>query len=54
LTPYGQVVYSVPLGRSYHFERHAIDAFDRLAVPIRRDQDGVFYEALFNRLRQEG
>ena len=35
----------------YRFEHDAIGAFDLFTVPIRRDQDGVYYEALFNRLR---
>jgi hypothetical protein len=35
----------------YRFEHDAIGAFDLFIVPIRRDQDGVCYESLFNRLR---
>jgi hypothetical protein len=34
--------------------RHdAIGAFDLFTVPIRRDQHGLYYEAVFNR-REEG
>lgn len=35
----------------YHVEHSAIGAFDLFTVPIRADHEGVYYEALFNRLR---
>ena len=37
---------------TYRFEHHAIGAFDLFIVPIRQDSRGLYYEAVFNRLRQ--
>jgi hypothetical protein len=31
-----------------------IGAFELCIVPIRRDDQGFYYEAVFNRMRQEG
>ena len=36
----------------HRFYHDAIGAFDLFTVPIRRDQHGLYYEAIFNR-RQE-
>jgi hypothetical protein len=37
----------------HRFHHDAIGAFDLFTVPIRRDQHGLYYEAVFNR-REEG
>ena len=37
----------------YQFQHDAIGTFDLFIVPIRQDQDGLYYEACFNRLRSE-
>jgi len=37
----------------HRFHHEAIGVFDLFIVPIRRDQHGLYYEAVFNR-RQEG
>jgi hypothetical protein len=37
----------------HRFHHDTIGAFDLFTVPIRRDQHGLYYEAIFNR-RQEG
>ncbi len=36
--------------QSYRMEHDQMGAFDILIVPIRRDDKGVYYEAVFNRL----
>src|SRR5687767_4375206 len=36
------------------FRHDAIGTFDLFTVPIRRDQHGLYYEAVFNRRREEG
>jgi hypothetical protein len=36
------------------FHHDAIGTFDLFTVPIRRDQHGLYYEAVFNRRREEG
>jgi hypothetical protein len=36
--------------QSYRLEHDQMSAFDLLIVPIRRDDKGVYYEAVFNRL----
>ena len=33
----------------YRFEHEEIGAFDMFIVPIRKGQDGFYYEAVFNR-----
>lgn len=33
----------------YNFEHEKIETFDLFIVPIRRGQDGIYYEAIFNR-----
>ena len=38
----------------YQFHHDAIGAFELFIVPIRRDDQGFYYEAVFNRMRQEG
>lgn len=37
----------------YRFNHDAMGAFEMFIVPIRQDQRGFYYEALFNRLRTE-
>jgi hypothetical protein len=37
----------------HRFHHDAIGTFDLFTVPIRRDQHGLYYEAVFNR-REEG
>ena len=37
----------------HRFRHNAIGTFDLFTVPIRRDQHGLYYEAVFNR-REEG
>ncbi len=37
--------------RSYQVEHDAMGAFDLFIVPIRRDEQGFYYEAVFNRLK---
>ena len=37
----------------YQLQHDAIGTFDLFIVPIRQDQDGLYYEACFNRLRSE-
>jgi hypothetical protein len=36
--------------RTYRMEHGELGAFDLFIVPIRRDQDGLYYEAIINRL----
>ncbi len=36
--------------RTYRFEHDVIGSFEILIVPIRKDDDGLCYEAIFNRL----
>jgi hypothetical protein len=44
-----------PLPQGMHrFYHDAIGTFDLFTVPIRRDQHGLYYEAVFNRRREEG
>jgi|SRR6266508_851531 hypothetical protein len=38
----------------YQFHHDAIGAFELFIVPIRQDAHGFYYEAVFNRMRQEG
>jgi len=38
----------------YQFHHDEIGAFDLFIVPIRQDAHGFYYEAVFNRMRQEG
>lgn len=38
----------------YQFHHDEIGAFELFVVPIRRDDHGFHYEAVFNRMRQEG
>jgi hypothetical protein len=35
----------------YHIQHDQLGAFDLFLVPVSRDHDGVYYEAVFNRLR---
>ena len=35
--------------RIYPFEHDQLGAFDLFIVPIRRDKNGLYYEAVFNR-----
>ena len=35
---------------TYRMEHGELGAFDLFIVPIRRDEDGLYYEAVFNRL----
>jgi len=39
---------------SYQFRHDELGAFELFIVPIRQDAHGFYYEAIFNRLRQEG
>jgi hypothetical protein len=34
-----------------HFESPEMGEFDLFIVPVRKDEKGVYYEAIFNRLR---
>ena len=43
----------VPQG-TYGFRHDTFGAFDLFIVPIRQDQHGLYYEAVFNRLREAG
>ncbi len=44
-----------PLGQgTYRMEHAALGAFDLFIVPVAQDQTGRYYEAVFNRLIQEG
>jgi hypothetical protein len=44
----------VPLPQAtYDIQHDTLGSFDLFIVPIRRDQQGFFYEAVFNRLRSE-
>ena len=38
---------------TYGFRHDAFGAFELFIVPIRQDQHGLYYEAVFNRLRDE-
>lgn len=38
---------------SYRFHHDALGDFDLFFTPIRQDQLGFYYEAVFNRLRRE-
>jgi hypothetical protein len=42
----------IPQGM-HRFHHDAIGTFDLFTVPIRRDQHGLYYEAVFNRRREE-
>lgn len=33
----------------YNLEHEKIGTFDLFIVPVRRDQEGIYYEAIFNR-----
>lgn len=35
------------------FTHEVMGAFDLFVVPIRQDADGIYYEAVFNRFREE-
>jgi Domain of unknown function (DUF6916) len=37
----------------YQFHHDAIGAFELFVVPIGKDTDGFYYEAVFNRMRRE-
>jgi hypothetical protein len=37
----------------HHFHHATIGAFELFTVPIRQDQRGLYYEAVFNRRREE-
>ena len=37
----------------YRFHHDAIGMFDLFIVPIRQDERGLYYEAVFNRQREE-
>jgi hypothetical protein len=37
---------------SYRFEHDEMGDFMLFIVPLRRDDDGIFYEACFNRMRK--
>ena len=37
--------------RTYRLEHDKMGEFDLFLVPIRRDDQGVYYEAVFNRIR---
>jgi hypothetical protein len=37
----------------YRFQHAAIGTFELFIVPIRQDQHGLYYEAVFNRLLEE-
>lgn len=39
--------------RTYSLEHVSMGAFDLFLVPVGRDQNGVMYEAVFNRTRNE-
>jgi hypothetical protein len=36
----------------YQMQHDQLGAFDLFLVPVSQDQDGVYYEAVFNRLRR--
>ena len=36
----------------YHLEHEALGAFELFLVPVRMDAQGLYYEAIFNRLRK--
>jgi hypothetical protein len=38
--------------RIYTIEREGLGSFDIFLVPIRRDAEGIYYEAIFNRPRR--
>lgn len=38
---------------SYRFQHHALNTFDMFIAPIRQDQHGHYYEAVFKRLGAE-
>jgi hypothetical protein len=40
--------------RLYPFEHDAIGMFDLFIVPVGRDERGIYYEAVFNRLVKAG
>jgi Domain of unknown function (DUF6916) len=49
------LVFQGPVGtvypqRSYRFDHERLGSFEMLIVPIKSDADGVYYEAVFNRL----
>jgi hypothetical protein len=35
----------------YQMQHNCLGAFDLFVVPVGQDQDGIYYEAVFNRLR---
>jgi hypothetical protein len=37
---------------SYRFEHDEMGEFTLFIVPIRQDDDGIYYEAVFNRIRK--
>ena len=45
----GPLVPLLPQG-TYTFANAALGAFDLFIVPVRKDREGVYYEAVFNRL----
>jgi hypothetical protein len=53
------IVFRGPLGAFlpqaiHRFNHDELGAFDLFIVPIRQDAHGFYYEAVFNRMRQEG
>jgi hypothetical protein len=36
----------------YQIQHDQLGAFDLFLVPVSQDQDGVYFEAVFNRLRR--
>ncbi len=38
----------------HRFSHDALRTFELFIVPIRRDDQGFYYEAVFNRMYQEG
>ena len=40
--------------RMYKVEHDKLGTFDLFLVPIRRDEEGFYYEAVFNRMIKEG
>jgi hypothetical protein len=51
------IVFRGPLDRPlpqalYSFEHDGLKKFELFIVPIRKDQNGIYYEAIFNRPRR--
>jgi hypothetical protein len=43
----------LPQGR-YEFDHNAIGSFPLFIVPVAKDDQGLVYEAVFNRIREQG